>query len=77
MQSWTFSFDNWPKQSVKAFLSGIEPGRLLVLDLYAEHYPLWSHLKTFYGHPYVWSMLHNFGGNTEIRGNLRHPNKVS
>ncbi len=45
-------------------MQGVPQGRLVLLDLYAEVFPLWSRTQSFYGAPFIWCMLHNFGGNT-------------
>ena len=45
MQSWAFNKDFWTNQNVKAFLSKIPKGNLLILDLYAEEIP---HYKVEY-----------------------------
>lgn len=46
------------------------PGHLMVIDLEAEHSPKWQNTDEFGGTPWLWSMLHNFGGNTGISGGL-------
>ncbi len=43
-------------------------GSLILLDLYSEVFPLWSRTQSFYGAPYIYCMLHNFGGNLEMYG---------
>ncbi|PAV59351.1 hypothetical protein WR25_21394 [Diploscapter pachys] len=75
LQGWAFFADKWTKQEVKAFLSGVPLGRLIVLDLIAEANPLWNVFNSFHGHHFIWCLLHNFGGTTEMRGNLRQINK--
>ncbi|KAL2932385.1 Alpha-N-acetylglucosaminidase [Bienertia sinuspersici] len=45
-------------------------GKMVVLDLFAEVKPIWETSSQFYGTPYVWCMLHNFGGNIEMYGVL-------
>ncbi|KAJ6310079.1 hypothetical protein OIU76_014924 [Salix suchowensis] len=39
-------------------------------DLFAEAKPIWKNSSQFYGTPYVWCLLHNFGGNIEMYGIL-------
>lgn len=34
---------------------------MLVLDLQSEQHPQYVRTKSFYGHKYIWCMLHNFG----------------
>ena len=41
-------------------------GRLVLLDLIAELHPLWRRTEGFYGAPFIWCMLHNFGGNSGL-----------
>lgn len=48
----------------QGLLSGVPRGRLILLDLYAEVFPIWLRTASFYGIPFIWCMLHNFGGNT-------------
>ena len=47
----------------QALVQGVPQGRLVLLDLYAEVFPLWSRTQSFYGAPFMVCMLHNFGGN--------------
>lgn len=49
-------------------MSGVPQGSLILLDLYAEVFPLWKRTDSFYGAPYIYCMLHNFGGNLEMYG---------
>lgn len=71
MQGWLFletSF--WKPQQVKALLHGVPLGKMIVLDLYAESIPIWKTTESFYGQPFIWCMLHNFGGNIGLFGEL-------
>lgn len=45
-------------------------GKLVLLDLFAEEHPVWTRTEAFYGYPFIWCMLHNFGGNLEMYGAL-------
>lgn len=53
--------------TLQGLLSGVPRGRLILLDLYAEVFPIWLRTASFYGIPFIWCMLHNFGGNTGAR----------
>jgi hypothetical protein len=53
---------------MQALVSGVPQGSLIMLDLYAEVFPLWKRTKAFYGAPFIYCMLHNFGGNLEMYG---------
>lgn len=46
---------------IKDYLGGVAKDRLLLLDLFAEDQPVWEWTDSFFGYPYVWCMLHNFG----------------
>lgn len=49
---------------------GVPQGKMIVLDLYAEASPVWQRTESFYGQPFIWCMLHNFGGNIGLYGEL-------
>ncbi|KAG0483643.1 hypothetical protein HPP92_011727 [Vanilla planifolia] len=72
MQGWLFSSDSafWKPPQMKALLHSIPIGKMIVLDLFADVKPIWKTSSQFYGVPYVWCMLHNFGGNIEMYGIL-------
>lgn len=70
---WMFYFDRrqWTSPRIKAFLEGVPEGRLSMLDYHCENVELWKTTKSFYGQPYIWCYLGNFGGNTGITGNIK------
>ncbi|CAL9047258.1 alpha-N-acetylglucosaminidase-like isoform X1 [Musa acuminata AAA Group] len=72
MQGWLFSSDAafWRPPQMKALLHSVPIGKMIVLDLFADVKPIWIQSSQFYGVPYVWCMLHNFGGNLEMYGIL-------
>ena len=45
-------------------------GQLILLDLFSEAMPQYSRFESFYGHFYIWNMLHDFGGNNFLFGSL-------
>jgi alpha-N-acetylglucosaminidase len=45
---------------------------MIVLDLYSEAHPVWNRTEAYYGKPWIWSMLQNFGGNISLFGRMRH-----
>ena len=78
MQGWLF-FDNrdfWQADQAKALLTSIPIGRMLVLDLYSELFPQFERFEGYYGQPFLWCMLHNFGGVLGLYGNVDSINKV-
>ena len=60
----------WTNDRIKAFLSGVPDDRMIILDLNSEQSPLWSKTDSYFGKPFVWCLLHNFGGTRAIYGNL-------
>uniref|UniRef100_A0A1J3GKV9 Alpha-N-acetylglucosaminidase n=1 Tax=Noccaea caerulescens TaxID=107243 RepID=A0A1J3GKV9_NOCCA len=72
MQGWLFSSDSkfWKPPQMKALLHSVPFGKMIVLDLFADVKPIWNTSAQYYGTPYIWCMLHNFGGNIEMYGTL-------
>ena len=66
LQGWLFHHtpDFWKPSQIKAFLQGPPIGSILVLDLFAETDPFYNKTASFYGQPFIWCMLGNFGGDT-------------
>jgi len=60
----------WKPPQQKAFFGGVAKGNLLVLDLWAEVVPIWNQTSSFYGHDFIWCMLHNYGGRSGLYGTL-------
>ncbi|CAG9128756.1 unnamed protein product [Plutella xylostella] len=73
LQGWAFVHDPllWPLQRVEAFLTAVPRGRVLVLDLQAEQWPQYHLYRWYFGQPFVWCMLHNFGGTLGMFGGTR------
>jgi len=70
--TWLFYYDkNWTPERVKAYLSGVPKGKLILLDYFCDNTPLWNKTDKFHGHDYVWCFLGNFGGTTFMIGNPR------
>nr|XP_009608120.1 alpha-N-acetylglucosaminidase-like isoform X2 [Nicotiana tomentosiformis] len=57
-------------RAILALLHSVPRGKMIVLDLFADVKPIWKSSSQFYGTPYIWCMLHNFGGNIEMYGVL-------
>lgn len=72
LQAWPFSNDRdyWSDERVTRFLDATPAGRLLILDLWGEAKPQWERFPGFQGHPWVWCALLNFGGRTDMIGDL-------
>jgi alpha-N-acetylglucosaminidase len=72
MQAWLFYSDRkfWKEPQVKALLEAVPNDKMLLLDLATEIEPVWKRTQAYYGKPWVWNMLHNFGGNVNLFGRI-------
>jgi alpha-N-acetylglucosaminidase len=72
MQGWLFYSDRkfWKAPQIEALLNAVPNNRMILLDLAAEIEPVWKRTDAFYGKPWIWNMLHNFGGNTVMFGRI-------
>ena len=72
MQGWLFYNDAtfWDTASVRALLRDVPDDRMIILDLANEAFHGWKAQHGFYGKEWIYSMIHNFGGNNPLNGNL-------
>ncbi|GGA98691.1 alpha-N-acetylglucosaminidase [Puia dinghuensis] len=80
MQGWLFYSDRkfWKAPQIKALLDAVADNHMLLLDLAAEIEPVWKRTNAsgaagsgaFYGKPWIWCMLNNFGGNVNLFGRM-------
>lgn len=72
MQGWLFYSDRkfWKAPQIEALLNAVPDDRMLLLDLAAEIEPVWKRTDAFYGKPWIWNMLNNFGGNVNLFGRM-------
>lgn len=73
MQGWMFHNNNkfWQPQQIKALLNAVPNEHMIVLDLYSEEHPVWNRTEAYYGKPWIWNMLQNFGCNISLFGRMR------
>ena len=69
---WLFYYDqkHWTPENVRAYLQAVPQGKVVILDYYLEHTPVWTVTDKFYGQPYILCYLGNFGGNVRLSGNF-------
>lgn len=74
---WLFHYDrkHWKPEIMKAYLQAVPQGRVVILDYYLEHTPVWKNSESFYGQPFILCYLGNFGGNTRFAGDFREIGK--
>uniref|UniRef100_A0A2A4IUB9 Alpha-N-acetylglucosaminidase n=1 Tax=Heliothis virescens TaxID=7102 RepID=A0A2A4IUB9_HELVI len=77
LQNWMFvdSPLSWPLKRVEAFITSVPNGRMLILDLQSEQWPQYDLYQMYFGQPFIWCMLHNFGGTLGMFGNMVTINK--
>lgn len=61
----------WSDELIEAFLTANPIGSMLILDLQSEQHPQYERTKSFYGQPFIWCMLHNFGGTLGLHGSFQ------
>lgn len=76
LQGWLFKHDFlfWTKKRAEALLTSIPSGKFLILDLQSELSPQYERLDSFFGQPFIWCMLHNFGGTLGLHGSAESIN---
>ncbi len=77
LQGWTFSFKRsfWTQPRIQAFLKAIPDDRMLVLDLFCETNPVWNKTEAFFGKPWVWCNIQNFGRTIHLGGAMPRINQ--
>ena len=70
--SWVFWYKrkNWTQERLNAYLTAVPQDKLVLLDYFCEKAEVWRTCDGFYGQPYIWCYLGNFGGNTTLVGDL-------
>jgi alpha-N-acetylglucosaminidase len=66
---------DYTPERAKAMLMGVPQGKMTMLDYYCEYKEMWRDLDGFFGQPYIWCYLGNFGGNSNIQGNVKEAGK--
>ncbi len=73
MQGWLFYSDRkfWKAPQIEALLNAVPDDKMILLDLAAEIEPVWKRTNAFYGKPWIWNMVNNFGGNVNLFGRMQ------
>src|ERR1035437_2156921 len=74
---WTFYNDrrHWTDQRLSAMIGAVPPGRMVLIDYVCENTEIFRQTKAFYGAPFIWDYLGNFGGNTHLVGPINKVNQ--
>lgn len=70
--SWVFYYKRrqWTPERLRAYLTAVPQGKMVLLDYFCEKTEVWRETDGFFGQPFIWCYLGNFGGNTMLVGNL-------
>ena len=75
MQGWIFLNPFWKPDQAKALLTSVEQGSMIVLDLASTTIAEYDRLDSFYGQPFIFNDLNNYGGNLGIVGRIDRINQ--
>ncbi|KAF2354132.1 Alpha-N-acetylglucosaminidase tim-barrel domain [Trinorchestia longiramus] len=70
LQGWFLLNEFWTPELAEGLLTSVPKGRILVLDLAAEVTPVYNKFDNFYGQPFIFCMLNNYGGADGLFGNV-------
>ncbi len=72
MQGWLFynERDYWGQPEVEALLSKVPDGKMIILDLSAEQFPVFKAQPAVAKKGFIYCTLHNFGQNTALGGDI-------
>ena len=65
----------WTEDRVEAYLTSFPKEKQLILDYFCDRQEVWKRTESFYGVPYIWCYLGNFGGNTALVGKFNDLNE--
>jgi alpha-N-acetylglucosaminidase len=72
LQGWFLYYQArfWKEPQARALLGAVPDDHMLVLDLWGDRHPVWKARSAFYGKPWIWNVLYNFGGKVSLNGDL-------
>ena len=75
--AWTFGADrgHWTDERLSAMIGAVPAGRMVLIDYVCENSELFRKTRAFYGAPFIWDYLGNFGGNTSLVGPINKINR--
>ncbi len=60
----------WTQDKIEPYITSYPAEKSLLLDYYCERQEVWRQTQSYYGVPFIWCYLGNFGGNTYLAGNF-------
>lgn len=70
--TWLFYYQrkDWRGERIKSYITSYPAERSMLLDYYCDYQEVWKMTDSFYGVPFIWCYLGNFGGNSMLKGNF-------
>lgn len=70
---WTFYYDrkHWTNPRLEAMIKAVPKNKMMILDYFCEKQEVWRLTDGFFGAPYIWCYLGNFGGGTQMAAPLK------
>jgi alpha-N-acetylglucosaminidase len=65
----------WTNARLSAMIGAVPPGRMVLIDYVCENQEMFRETHSFFGAPFIWDYLGNFGGNTYLVGPLNKINR--
>jgi len=66
---------DWTNERIKTYIKSYPAKNSILLDYYCDRREVWKQTDKYFGVPYIWCYLGNFGGNTMLAGNIIEVNK--
>ena len=72
MQGWIFinAAEFWKPPQAKALFEAVPPDHMMLLDLACENRPVWNRTEAFYGKPWIFGLVQDYGGVASMHGGL-------
>jgi alpha-N-acetylglucosaminidase len=70
ISAWTYMSREWTREAIREQLEGLPADRIRVEDLYGEQHPFYKQTDYFFGLPWQFSVVHSYGGETHLHGNM-------
>lgn len=75
--TWMFYYDrkDWTNERIEPYITSYPSDKSILLDYYCDYQEVWKMTSSFYGVPFIWCYLGNFGGNSMLRGDFSQVNE--
>ncbi|KAL6691347.1 glycoside hydrolase family 89 protein [Trichoderma pleuroticola] len=77
-QAWLFAQNTtfWTNDRIEGYLGGVTTDSdMLILDIWSESMPQWQRAQSYYGKPWIWCELQNYGATINMYGQIQNVTK--